>query len=236
MLPMVVGAVVGLTVVGRQAYADDLPPGIRPSGELASQIQQELDHEARHERLWWDAWMTAYGGFTVGQGIAAGVSRNYDTQVDQGVGAATSFLGVVGLLISRLPEIESAAEELRAMPSGGEDADRARDQAAVDLRERAASAEREERSWVVHALNLVVTGGSSLILWKGFGHGTESAENLATGIAVGELQIWTQPAALIGLSPEKPAAGPSSEEIPVPPQPWLRLAWTGQLLRIVVAF
>jgi hypothetical protein len=227
---------VALTAVARQVYADDVPAGIRPGGELASQIQQELDHEASHERLWWDAWMTAYGGLTVGQGIAAGVSSSYDTRVDQGVGAATSFLGVVGLLISRLPEIESAAEELRAMPSGGEQANRARDQAAVSLREQAAGAEREERSWVVHALNLLVTGGSSLILWKGFGHGTESAENLATGIAVGELQIWTQPAALIGDSPEKPPAAPSSQEIPVPPQPLLRLAWTGQLLRIVVAF
>jgi hypothetical protein len=230
----VVAAIMALTVVGREVHADDAAASVRPSGELASQIQQELDHEASHERLWWNGWMTAYAGLTVGQGIAAGVSSNYDTRVDQGVGAATSFLGVIGLLISRLPEIQSAAEALRAMPADNEEANRARDAAAIHLRAQAASAECEERSWVVHALNFAVTGASSLILWKGFGLGTESAENLS-GIAVGELQIWTQPAALIGDARALPVAAPSSE-IPGGPQRSLRLAWNGQLLRIVFAF
>ena len=232
----VAAAILAITIVYREVHADDATPGVRPSGELANQIQQELDHETSHERLWWNGWMTVYAGFTVGQGIAAGVSGNYDTRVDQGVGAATSFLGVLGLLISRLPEIRSAAETLRAMPSDGEEANRVRDAAAINLREQAASAEREERSWVAHALNFAVAGGSSLILWKGFGHGTESAENFAEGIAVGEFQIWTQPAGLIGDSHSGPPAAASSSEVPAAPQRSLGLAWSGGLMRVILAF
>jgi hypothetical protein len=50
--------IVAIAAVGRQAYANDTPTNVRPSGELARQIQQELDHEARHARLWWNGWMT----------------------------------------------------------------------------------------------------------------------------------------------------------------------------------
>jgi hypothetical protein len=92
----IAAAIMTIAAVGRQVYADDAATAIRPSGELARRIQEELDHEASHERLWWNTSMAAYGGLTVGQGVAAGVSGDYDTRADLGVGAATSFIGVVG--------------------------------------------------------------------------------------------------------------------------------------------
>jgi hypothetical protein len=179
--------------------------------------------------------MTAYGGLTVGQGVAAGLSGDHDTRADLGVGAASSFLGVIGLLISPLPEIDAAAKALCAMSSEGEEPSRSRDEAAITLREQAANVEREERSWIPHALNFAVAGGSSLVLWKGFDRGTAGAVNFATSIAVGELQIWTQPAGLIG-DTHGLVAGASSSELPAAPQKSLRLAWNGQRLRIVLAF
>jgi hypothetical protein len=227
--------IVAMAAAARQVYADDSPIGCRPSGELADQIQQELDREARHARLWWNGWMTINGGLTVGQGIAAGLSGDRGSRADLGVGAATSFLGVIGMLISRLPEIDAAAKTLRAMPSDGEEAGRARDEAAITLREQAASAEREERSWVAHALNIAVAGGSSLVLWKGFDRGSEAATNFPVSIAVGELEIWTQPSALIGDSNGGLAAASSSEVRP-PPQRSLGLAWSGGLMRVILAF
>lgn len=228
-------AITAIAAVGWQAHAEDPPAGARESGELARQIQQELDHEAFHERLWWNAWMAAYGGLTVGQGVAAGLSGDRDTRADLGVGATTSFLGVIGLAISRLPEIDAAANALRAMPSDGEEASHARDEAATGLREQAARAERAERSWVAHALNFVVAAGSSVVLWKGFDRGASSATNFATSLAVGELQIWTQPAAFVGHAGGWLAAAPSPE-IPAVPQKSLALAWSGRVLRIVLAF
>jgi hypothetical protein len=48
----VVAAILAITVVYREVHANDATPCARPSGELANQIQQELDHEASHERLW----------------------------------------------------------------------------------------------------------------------------------------------------------------------------------------
>jgi hypothetical protein len=228
---------VAITTIGalcQPARAEDPPGGATTSGSVAREIQQELDHEALHERLWWNGWMATYAGLTVGQGVAAGLSGDRDTRADLGVGAATSFLGVIGVLISRLPEIDAAAETLRAMPAGGEDAGRARDEAATLLREQAASAEREERSWVPHALNFIVAAGSSVVLWKGFDRGTSSAANFATSLAVGELQIWTQPDALLGTASARAAVAPP--EIPVVPRTSLGLTWSGRLLRIVLAF
>jgi NAD-dependent oxidoreductase involved in siderophore biosynthesis len=79
---------------------------------------------------------------------------------------------VIGLLISPLPEIDAAAKALCAMSSEGEEPSRSRDEAAITWREQAANVEREERSWIPHALNFAVAGGSSLVLWKGFDRGT----------------------------------------------------------------
>jgi hypothetical protein len=227
-------AVITAAVVVGQAHAEGPPTGVHATGGLAREIQQELDHEAAHERLWWNGWMAAYAGLTVGQGAAAGLSGDRDTRADLGVGAATSFLGVVGVLISRLPEIDVAARTLRAMPADGEGAGRAHDEEAARLRDLAASVEREERSWVAHALNFVVAAGSSLVLWKGFDRGASSATNFATSLAVGELQIWTQPAALIGGSNAR-AALPAAEP-PVGSRSSFGLVMSGRLLRIVFAF
>jgi hypothetical protein len=128
-------AISTIGAVGRPAQAEDPPTSTRTSSSVAREIQQELDHEVSHERLWWNGWMATYAGLTAGQGVAAGLSGDRDTRADLGVGAATSFLGVVGVLISRLPEIDTAAETLRAMPADSEDARRARDEAATLLRE-----------------------------------------------------------------------------------------------------
>jgi hypothetical protein len=71
----IAAAIMTIAAVGRQVYADDAATAIRPSGELARRIQEELDHEASHERLWWNTSMAAYGGLTVGQGVAGGQRR-----------------------------------------------------------------------------------------------------------------------------------------------------------------
>ena len=228
-------ALTAIAAVGRQVCAEDVLAGTRESGELARQVQQELDHEASHERLWWYGWMTFNGGFTVGQGIAAGLSGDRGSRADLGVGAATSFLGVIGMLISPLPEIDTASKTLRAMPSDGEEAGRARDEAAITLREQASNVERGVRSWVAHVLNVVVAGGSSLVLWKGFDRGSAAATNFPVSIAVGELQILTQPAALIGNS-HRGLAAASPPEVPAAPQRSLGLAWSGGLMRVILAF
>jgi hypothetical protein len=205
-----------------------------PSGEVARRIQQELDREAAHERLWWNGWMAVNGGLTVGQGVAAGLSGDRDDRVDLGTDAATSFLGVVGIWISRLPEVDAAAKALRALPSDDDKERRARDEAAVLLRDQAASAEREERSWVAHALNFAVAAGSSLVLWKGFDRDASAAANFPISLAVGELQIWTQPAGLLD-GPDAPGQRTAPEGSD-PARASLRLAWTGRLLQVVLAF
>ena len=195
-------------------------PAAGASGDFSRGIETELDREAGHERLWWSGWTLAYGGLTVGQSVAAGLVGDRDTRADMGVGAVTSLLGVVGMLTSPLPAVDEAARLLRAMPEETADERSGRDQAASALREQAASAERAGRSWLAHALNFAVAAGSSLVLWKGFDRGASSAANFATSLAIGELQIWTQPAALIGKSSTQSIA----------------FGWNGRLLRVVLAF
>ena len=52
----IAAAMMVIAALGLQAHADDTAPATRPSGELARQIQLELDHESSHERLWWNSW------------------------------------------------------------------------------------------------------------------------------------------------------------------------------------
>jgi hypothetical protein len=196
------------------------------SGGTAAAIGAELDAEAARARLWWNAWTAGYAGLTIGQGVAAGRSGDRDTRADLGVGAATSLIGVAGMLLSPLPRVAAAAEELETMPSGTAEERQARDRAAVLLRERAADAEREGRSWLSHALNFVVAAGSSLVLWKGFDRGTSAAESFATGLAVGELQLWTQPSHL-ATTPAPIAGGRDPARTEGSGRP-IALGWTGR--------
>jgi len=195
-------------------------------GVLADRIEAELTAEAGHERVWWNAWTAGYGGLTVGESVSAGLTGSGHERVDMGVGAATSLIGLVGMLISPMPEVTSAARTLAAMPAGTLDERRARDDVAVRLRADAAGAEAEGRTWLAHALNLAVAGGSSLVLWKGFDRGTSAATNFGSSVAIGELQIWTQPARLLhGIPDETPPAGTTAS-----------LGWAGRLFYVRVAF
>jgi hypothetical protein len=74
--------VITTAAVVQPALAEGSPAVASASGRLASEIQQQLDHEAAHERLWWNGWMATYAGLTTGQGVAAGLSGDRDTRAD----------------------------------------------------------------------------------------------------------------------------------------------------------
>ena len=226
------------SLLGPAAMPPRADAGEPAVGETADTIARELDDEARRERRWWNAWTATYAAFTVGQGAAAGAVHDRDTRIDMEVGAATSVLGVVGMLLSPLREVARAADTVDRMPARTEEERRARAETAVVERARAAAAEREARSWLVHVLNVVVTGASSVVLWQGFDHGTSAATNLASGVAIGELQIWTQPKALLAPPPDPPLGGTVDVPRPIAASPpaVASVRWGGRSVWIRVAF
>ena len=86
----------------------------------------------------------------------------------------------------------------------------------------------------MHALNVVVTAASSVVLWQGFDHGTSAATNFATGVPIGELQIWTQPKAL--LAPALGGSPAGARAVAAAPPPVASVGWSGRALWIRVGF
>ncbi len=217
--------IVALTLVGLVVGRTPSAASAAEPGVLADAIEAELTAEAHRERLWWNGWTVAYGALTVGESISAGLTGSRDERVDMSVGAATSLIGVAGMLVSPMRDVARAADTLAAMPAGTADERRARDDLAVRLRADAARAEADGRSWLAHALNVAVAGGSSLVLWKAFDRGTSAAENFGASSAVGELQIWTQPVRLLRGAPDATA-----------PAATATIGWRGALVYVSVAF
>jgi len=64
---------------------------------------------------------------------------------------------------------------------------------AEELLNRDAANEAQGRSLLFHGGNVVVNAGIFLIIGAGFGHWTSATISLLTGIATGEIMIFTQP-------------------------------------------
>lgn len=149
-----------------------------------------LKDKAAAER-WWNGWLAGYSAATAGQGIVYFTSDNKNLRQDMVLGAATTFLGAIGQLITPVLPKNSDYPSFREYASGEKSL--SADQAAVLLK-ALADREKEGRSWKTHAIAGVVNLGSGLITWLGYKRTLmDGIENFAINTLITEAQIWTQP-------------------------------------------
>jgi len=163
----------------------------------AENMIQDLSDLANQDRgraqAWWYTWLGGYSAATVGQGIVYFTSEDKSLRQDMALGAATTFLGAVGQLLT--PVLPKDASYGR--PKGGYNGSGAEPMSyeqSAELLKALALREKEGRSWKVHAVAGAVNLGSGLITWLGFKRTfLDGLGNFALNTVITEAQIWTQP-------------------------------------------
>jgi hypothetical protein len=143
-------------------------------------------------QAWYWTWTAIYGAATIGQAVGFFIGQDVRTQVNFAVGAATTLLGLLLLFITDFPA-EYAARELSRMPTDTPAQRRAKLKRAEELMEGAATSEADGRAWYIHLGGAAVSLAGGLILWLAYGFLVDGIINAAVGIAITEVQIWTQP-------------------------------------------
>ncbi|MEJ2627922.1 MAG: hypothetical protein P8078_05145, partial [bacterium] len=130
-------------------------------------IQQLLERGKPNANRWWYGWLIGYSAATIGQGAVWLISDDKNTRQDMALGAATTFLGAMGQIIT--PMTPGTAPDRLARISEGTPQER-RDKLlkAEKLLEECALREKEGRSWKMHALTGVVNLAGGIIVWLGF--------------------------------------------------------------------
>ena len=182
-------------------------------------VRDRMRDAAHKMRIW--AWTFAglYSTLTVGNlALMAGTDRH--GQIDDGIGAAASFVGVLTMAI--LPPAIIADDywlerHLRRAPPGTDPCALLADAERLFLSDAKSAA--FGKSAMIHAGNFVFNIGVGLLLGLGFGHWDQAMIQGLVGVAVGEAMIFTQPADLITDLRRYRAAN-----LGLPPT-WRPLAW-----------
>jgi len=142
---------------------------------------------------WWYGWIAGYGTATVVQGGIALTSGKLGTRQDMWNGAATTFLGVAGCLLTPLVPTEEQVRKKLLNDKGRSAVITDRDLEEAMLAEMA-SRENFGRSWKVHVVTFVVNAGSGLVTWLGFKRDlSDGLVTFAINTVITEAQIWSQP-------------------------------------------
>ena len=159
-------------------------------------LQERLDRGTPAANRWWYGWYGAYGALAIGQAAVAIAVDDPGTRADMAVGAVTSAVGLLPLGLFPF-EPRHAAADLRGAPA--RTAAERRAKLALGERLLSASADIESfgQSWIAHALGASVSLASGLVLALAYDRVTSGIVNGVGGIAVGELQIFTQPTGAI---------------------------------------
>jgi hypothetical protein len=163
----------------------------RSLDERLRYIDQRLQADAANARIWKYSWASIYAALAVGQFTAAPlVSRS--TAKNLYVGGSAALIGLAPLLITPLKVIKDSrrVSELAAHP--GDDPCAALFE-IEELLKRDAENEALGRSALFHGGNVVFNLGLFFLIGAGFGHWTSATISLLTGIATGEIMIFTQP-------------------------------------------
>jgi hypothetical protein len=158
-------------------------------------IDQRINREAARVRLWSRAWGIGIGAAGLGSLAAVPFVAPSD-RVDWYTGAVSAAVGVVPFLISPLTVTRDAPRVGAAVAATPADDD-AHICATLADAERslvaAADSEHWQRGWWTHAGNIAFNAGILLFLGLGYHHWVSGIVNGASGAAVGEAIILTQP-------------------------------------------
>lgn len=155
-----------------------------------SDLQSVTERDRKGALAWWYSWIGLYSTATAGQGIVALSSGDRSLRQDMVLGAATTFLGAAGTLLTPVVPGKKALEKY------GFTADEIiyNDEYYETMLREIAERERAGRSWKIHAVSGAVNLSSGLITWLGFKRTVwDGLINFAMNTAITEAQIWSQP-------------------------------------------
>jgi len=192
-------AVAGLAPPAARAQGCPAPAGAALRLEAAAPearlefIRARMRAEAGRVRTWQLGWSIGYGTLAAGQLAAIPFTRDPGSRADWAVGAVSAAAGL-GLVLLFPPGVPSDEPRLASLP-----ADRCAALAEAErLLEKDARDEAQLTGWLVHAGNVVLNAGFGLILGLGYQRWGPAALTFATGAALGEATILTQPTRLAG--------------------------------------
>ncbi len=150
------------------------------------------DALARGERqatLWRYGWGSIYTASLASNIYQASEADDQDDRFDGRVGAVKSALALGGVISDPQPH-PAAHRRLEALAAQG---DRQALGEARELMRATAAEERARHAWRARLDSLVVNTLGGLAIGVGDDRPRDGLVNFATGMLVGELQLWTQP-------------------------------------------
>jgi hypothetical protein len=157
-------------------------------------IDARLGRAAHKARVWTRGWGIGIGVATVANLVPLAFVAPED-RIDWYVGAATTVVGIVPLVIAPLDVVGDARElhaRVLAAPGTGQDTCALLADAETRLA-RDAKNQADGQRWWLHAGNVVLNTGVGLFLALGYNHWLAGAFNAVIGSAIGEALILTQP-------------------------------------------
>jgi hypothetical protein len=156
-------------------------------------IQNILEQNKTNANRWYYGWLAGYSAATIGQGTVYFISKDKVVKQNMALGAATTFLGAMGQLLTPMDPGQKA-EILAQIPDSTLQDRLKKLTTAEELLNAAAFRETLGRSWQAHILCGVVNISSGIITWRGFKQSIWAGiGNFALNTAITETQIWTQP-------------------------------------------
>jgi hypothetical protein len=159
-----------------------------------SYLRTNLAHGAFRAKVWSLTWAGIYTALTAGELGLALTTSNPSDQLNNGIGAGSAFIGVLVIAVAPLDimhDQHKLEKRLRLAPPDEDPCAQLADAERVLL--RGAKSEAFGKSVLVHAGSFVFNAGLGILLGAGFGHWNAAAQTALIGIAVGEIQINTQP-------------------------------------------
>jgi hypothetical protein len=203
--------------------AERCPPGAGGGAALAEIdpelrlhfIDERLSLTAHRAQVWTWGWGLGIGVATIGNLIPLAFVAP-ENRIDWYVGAGTTVVGIVPLLIAPL-DVIGDARALRARLAARSPSDDVcsllADAEARLVRD--AKNQADGQRWWLHVGNVALNTGVGLFLALGYHHWTAGAFNAIVGSAIGEAIILTQPTSSIGdlQAYRAGSLGPATKEV-----------------------
>ncbi len=157
-------------------------------------LRGAFDDQVRGLEIWSYSWGSIYTATAATQATVAATRRYEDpARTDLIAGAVSAGVGSLTFWLAPL----RFTVPLKRVRAGWADPDRCALLARAEaVRGKVESEQRLGKSWLAHGGNVLVNAGIALILGLGYGHWEAALISGLVGTAIGELNLFTQPAKL----------------------------------------
>lgn len=184
-------AVALLALIATSAHAAECREDVEARLEA---IAAAVDEEVKGLSIWSYSWGSIYAAAAVTQGVLGAVAKPGSAdRIDFLFGGAAALVGSASLYLLPL----RFTLPLKRLRSHWDEPDRCK--LLAEAEETLAHVESEQktaRSWIAHAGNVLFNAALSLTLGLAWGHWKAGLISGVVGIAVGELNLFTQPSNL----------------------------------------